>query len=82
MKSLLAPVFSYLFMACIITLFISIFAVVIIFVRHFFITIGEEEKNLGINFLMALVTSGVLAPIFLYINQRLDRIDKLKEEEI
>ena len=82
MKSLLAPIFSYLFMACISLLIISIFAVVIIFVRHIFVSIGEEEKNLGIKFLIALVTSGALAPIFLYLNQRCDRVDDLKEEEI
>lgn len=82
MKSTLATFFSYFFMATILLLCISIFAVIVILGRHFFGSIGEQEKNLGYTFLIILIASAILAPISLYINLKFDRMEKLKDEEI
>lgn len=82
MKSILSTLFSYLFMATIVVILVSSFALVIILIRHFLVSIGEDEKQLGYNFLIALVTSGILSPIFLFLNRKFDRIEKLKEEDV
>ena len=81
MKSGISSLCSYLFMASLVTLAISLFAIVIIVSRHFFGSISKDEVEIGYKFLTIFVISAVAAPIFLYINLKFDRTEKLKDEE-
>ncbi|MGI9554046.1 MAG: hypothetical protein ACR2NC_03890 [Thermodesulfobacteriota bacterium] len=81
MKSGISSVCSYLFMATLVTLAVSLFAIVIIVSRHFFGTISKQEVDLGYKFLTIFVASAVAAPILLYINLKFDRKERLKDEE-
>ena len=80
MKSSIAAFLSYLFIAAIVVLIISAFGAVIIGIRHILTTISETEKSIGIKFLITFVCSGVLAPVILYLNLKLDRLDKIHED--
>ncbi|MGI9533852.1 MAG: hypothetical protein ACR2NW_02780 [Thermodesulfobacteriota bacterium] len=81
MKSGISSVCSYMFMATLVTLAVSLFAIVIIVSRHFFGTISKQEVDLGYTFLIIFVISALAAPILLYINLKFDRKDELKDEE-
>ena len=81
MKSGISTVCSYLFMASLVTLAISLFAIVIIVSRHFFGSISKQEVEVGYKFLTIFAVSAVAAPILLYINLKFDRNEKLKDEE-
>ena len=81
MKSGISTVCSYLFMASLVTLAVSLFAIVIIVSRHFFGAISQGEVEIGYKFLTMFVISAFLAPILLYINLKFDRNEKLKDEE-
>ena len=81
MKSGISSVCSYLFMASLVTLAISLFAIVIIVSRHFFGSISKQEVEVGYKFLTIFVVSAIAAPILLYINLKFDRTEKLKDEE-
>lgn len=81
MKSGISSVCSYLFMACLVTLAISLFAIVIIVSRHFFGSISTQEVEVGYKFATIFAVSAVAAPILLYINLKFDRNEKLKDEE-
>ena len=81
MKSGISSVCSYLFMASLVTLAISLFAIVIIVSRHFFGSISKQEVEIGYKFLTIFVISAIAAPILLYINLKFDRTEKLKDEE-
>ena len=81
MKSSISGLASYIFMASLIALAISAFAIVIILIRHFFGGISENETQIGYKFLMIFIISGVIAPISLYINLKCDRIEKLEDED-
>lgn len=81
MKSSISGLASYIFMASLVALAISAFALVIIVSRHFFGTISKNEVEFGYRFLTIFAVSAVIAPISLYINLKFDRIEKLKDEE-
>lgn len=81
MKSSISTLTSFIFMASLVTLAISAFAVVIIIVRHFFTGISENEIGIGYKFFTIFVIAGIIAPISLYINLKCDRIEKLEDEE-
>ena len=81
MKSGISTVCSYLFMAAIVTLAVSLFAIVIIVSRHFFGEISKQEVDIGYKFLTIFVISAFAAPILLYINLKFDRNEKLKDKE-
>ena len=81
MKSGISTICSYLFMASLVTLAVSLFAMVIIVSRHFFGEISKQEVDMGYKFLTIFGISVVAAPILLYINLKFDRNEKLKDEE-
>ena len=81
MKSSISSLSSYIFMASLVALAVSTFALVIIVSRHFFTTISNNEIELGYRFLTLFIASAIVAPITLYINLRCDRVEKLKDEE-
>jgi len=81
MKSSISGLTSYLFMASLVTLAISTFALIVIVLRHFFGTISNNEVEMGYRFLTIFIISAIIAPITLYINLKFDRIEKLKDEE-
>jgi len=81
MKSSISGLSSYIFMASLVALAISAFALVIIVARHFFGEISKNEVEMGYRFLAIFLICAVIAPITLYINLRFDRIEKLKDEE-
>jgi len=81
MKSGISTICSYLFMASLVTLAVSLCAIVIIVSRHFFGSISKEEVDVGYRFLTIFVISAFAAPILLYISLKFDRNEKLKDEE-
>lgn len=81
MKSSISGLSSYIFMASLVALAISAFAMIIIVSRHFFGTISDNEIELGYRFLSIFIASAIIAPIALYINLKFDRIENLKDEE-
>lgn len=81
MKSSFASFFSYLFVTTILTLIISAFGTAIVGVRHLLTTISDSEKTIGYYMLAVFIASLLLAPLFLYINQKLDRIDRRFEDD-
>ena len=81
MKSGISTICSYLFMASLVTLAVSLFAIVIVVSRHFFGEISQQEVDIGYKFAVIFVISAIAAPILLYINLRFDRNERLKDEE-
>jgi len=81
MKSSISGLTSYLFMASLVALAISTFALIVIVSRHFFVTISNNEIEIGYRFLTIFIISAIIAPITLYVNLKFDRIEKLKDEE-
>ena len=81
MKSSISGIISYLFMASIVALAISLFAMIVIISRNFFGTISDNEIAIGYRFLTIFIVSAIIAPTTLYINLKLDRIKNLKDEE-
>ena len=81
MKSSISGITSYLFMASLVALSISLFAMIVIISRHFFGGISNNEVMLGYRFLTIFIAAAIIAPITLYINLKLDRIKNLKDEE-
>jgi hypothetical protein len=73
MRDQLSSIFSYLFMASIFVFIVSLFAVLIIFLRSFIVNIGNLEKQTGYAFLCILITCIILAPIFLYLSNRMEK---------
>lgn len=82
MKSSIAAFLSYLFMTVIIVLVVSAFGALIVGVRYFFTSISEAEKSIGYNFMLIFITCAIIAPIILHLNLKLDRLDKINEEDI
>ncbi len=80
MRSTLNNLFSYLFIAAVVILCISAFGAVIIGLRSFFATISPEEKKLGTKFLIVFISSGIAAPIFLYLNRMFEKDTKEYED--
>lgn len=82
MRSTLATLFSYIFMISTAVLIVTTFAVIVIGLRHIFISIDEYEKDIGLQLLKALIAAAILTPVSLYLNQKLEARDKIDEEEI
>ena len=81
MRSSISGITSYLFMASLVALAISTFALIVIIARHFTGTTSNNEVMMGYRFLIIFIVSAIIAPVSLYINLKFDRIDKLKDEE-
>lgn len=73
MRDQLSSAFSYLFMTSVIVSFVSLFAVLTIFLRSFMTNIGDLEKQTGYVFLYTLLICIILAPIFLYLGNRIEK---------
>lgn len=73
MRDSLSAVFSYLFMASIVICIISLFGVLIIFMRSFTTDVGGLEKQSGYAFLYVFITCVIAAPIFHYISNKLEK---------
>ncbi len=73
MRDSLSSVFIYLFMAAVFLFIVSAFGMVVIFLRAIMIDISGTEKQLGILFLYTFLTCIILAPIFLYIANKLEK---------
>lgn len=73
MRDSLSSVFSYLFMATVCICVISLFAVLIIFMRSFMTDIGGLEKQAGYAFLYLFIICIIAAPIFHYISNKLEK---------
>lgn len=73
MRDQLSSVFSYMFMASVFVSVVSLFAVLIIFLRFFMMEIGELEKQTGYAFLYIFIICIILAPVFLYLSNRLEK---------
>ncbi len=80
MRDSLSSVFSYLFMASVCVSAISLFAVLIIFMRSFMIDIGGLEKQAGFAFLYVFIICLIAAPIFHYISNKLEKNTKGMDE--
>ncbi len=81
MKSSLAAFLSYLYMTCIVVLLVSAFGTIIIGIRYFLTSVSETEKSIGFNFLIIFLLSGILAPILLHLSQKLDRLNRVNEDD-
>jgi hypothetical protein len=79
MRDSLSSAFSYLFMATIFVSAISLFAV-IIFMRSFTMEIGGMEKQAGYAFLYVFIICIIVAPIFHYISNKLEKNTKGMDE--
>lgn len=82
MKSSFASLFSYLFMTAIVVVVISAFGTAIIGTRYFLTSISDSEISLGYNFVIVFVVSALLAPLFLHISLKLERRDRIDEEQV
>ncbi len=80
MRDQLASIFSYLFMSAAVICLISAFAVIIIFIRSIVHDIGIAEKQTGFVFLYIFIIAAVLAPIFLYVSNRLEKYSGRMDE--
>lgn len=80
MRDQLSSIFSYLFMGAAITCLISAFAVIIIFIRSFVLDIGKAETQTGFFFLYMFIIAAVLAPVFLYVSNRLEKYSGRMDE--
>jgi len=73
MRDSLSSVFSYLFMAAVVICIISLFGVLIIFMRSYTMDIGGMEKQTGYAFLYVFIFCVIAAPIFHYISAKLEK---------
>lgn len=80
MRNTLLNLTSYLFTITVVIIAVSAFGAVIIALRSFFSSIGEEEKNLGYKFLIVFISSGIAAPVFLYLNRKFEKDNKEYED--
>ena len=81
MRDSLSSIFSYLFMTTIFMLILSAFGMLIVFLRSLFTDIGDMETRVGFLFVYILIICIILAPIFLYVSNKLEkyggRIDQI-----
>ena len=80
MRDSLASAFSYLFMASIFVSVISLFAVLIIYMRARMMEIGGMEKQAGYAFLYVFIICIIAAPVFHYISNKLEKNTKGMDE--
>ena len=80
MRDQLSSIFSYLFMFAAVICLISAFVVLIIFIRSFVHEIGLSERQVGFVFLYIFIVSAVLAPVFLYVSNKLEKYSGRMDE--
>lgn len=80
MNETLSSFFSYLFMTSIFGSVVSAFVVFVIVLRNFLTSISGLEKQIAYNFGVVFIVCIVLAPIFLYISERLEKASKKQED--
>ena len=73
MRDQFASIFSYLFMSSAVLCLISVFAVLIILIRSVVGDVGRAETQTGYIFFYIFVISALLAPVFLYVSNRLEK---------
>lgn len=73
MRESLSSIFSYLFMTAVFISVMTAFGMVIIILRAIIIDISDAEKEIAFLFLYTFLTSIILAPIFLYISNKLEK---------
>ena len=73
MKSVVASIFSYLFMASSITAIISLFAILLMLLRHFFGAASSGEREALYFFLIAFIVSLFLVPLSLFLAERFSK---------
>ncbi len=80
MRDSLAHILSYLFMSAAVTCVISAFGVIIIFLRSMFGNISQTEKDTGFLFVYIFIACIILAPIFLYASNKLEKYSGRMDE--
>jgi len=80
MRDVLSNVFSYLFMGSAVICLISALGVIIVFIRSLVQDIGINERNMGFYFLYIVIISAVLAPVFLFVSNRLEKYSGRMDE--
>jgi|GEM_PF-1906410 len=80
MRDQLSSIFSYLFMSAAVICLISAFAAIIIFIRSLVQDIGMMEKQTGFLFLYIFVIAALLAPVFLYVSNKLEKYSGRMDE--
>lgn len=80
MRDQLSSIFSYLFMFTAVLCLISAFAVIIIFIRSIVHDISLAEKQTGFIFLYIFIIGAVLAPVFLYVSNKLEKYSGRMDE--
>jgi sensor histidine kinase YesM len=75
MRNSLPNFFSYLFMTAALIALFSAFGMIIIFLRSYVMSINDLEQRTGYILLYIFIISLILAPTFLYISDKLEKID-------
>ena len=73
MRDQLSSLFSYLFMSSAVVCLISVFAVLIILIRSVVADISHTETQMGYVFFYIFVITALLAPVFLYVSNKLEK---------
>lgn len=73
MRDSLSSVFSYLFTTTIFIIILSAFGALIVLLRSMFTDISNVEARVGFLFIYILITCVILAPIFLYVSNKLEK---------
>lgn len=80
MRDSLSSVFSYLFTVAVFISLISAFGMILILLRSFIVEISGIEKQTGFIFLYIFLTCIILAPIFLFISNKLEKHGRQVDE--
>lgn len=80
MRDSLSSVFSYLFMVAVFISVVAAFSTILILLRSFIVEISVTEKQIGFIFLYIFLTCIILAPIFLFISNRLEKSGRRLDE--
>lgn len=80
MRDSLSSVFTYLFMVAVFISLVSAFGMILILVRSFIIEISVTEKQIGFKFLYVFLTCIILAPIFLFTSNKLEKSGRRLDE--
>lgn len=73
MRDSLSSVFSYLFTTTIFIIILSAFGALIVFLRSIFTDIGDVETRVGFLFIYILIACVILAPVFLFVSNKLEK---------
>jgi len=71
-RTSLTTIFSYLFMTFGLVALFSTFGTIIIFLRRYFISVNDVEKQTGFILLYILIGSLILSLLFLYLSDKTD----------